>query len=67
VQFTRPTTDGRYAFRDLPAGGDVLAALTDLELTDLLDHSFLERLLPGGVPVRLSDGAVTRQDLRLVK
>ena len=50
VQFTRPSTDGRFSFRDLPAGDYLIAALTDMEPSDLGDGSFLESLIPGAVP-----------------
>ncbi len=67
VQFTRPSTDGRFVFRDLPAGDYRLAALTDLEATDLFDTTFLEGLLPGGVPVHLDEGEKKTQDVRIVR
>ena len=67
VLSTRPNTDGRYVFRDLPAGEYLLAALTDVELSDLSDTSFLERLIQGAAPVRLGDGEKKTQDLRLVR
>ncbi len=67
VQFTRPSTDGRFSFRDLPSGDYLIAALTDMEPTDLGDASFLERLIPAAVPIHLSEGEKKTQDLRLVK
>ena len=65
VQFTRPGTDGRFAFRDLPAGDYRIAALTDLEAADLIDPSFMDALVPASVPVVVRDGDTTTQDLRL--
>jgi hypothetical protein len=67
VQFTRPGTDGRFAFRDLPAGDYLIAALIDMEPSDLLDASFMERLIPGAQPVHLNDGEKKTQDLKLVR
>jgi hypothetical protein len=67
VRFTRPSTDGRFALRDLPAGDYLIAALTDMEPSDLLDQSFIEGLIPGAVAVRLDDGEKKTQDLRIVK
>jgi hypothetical protein len=66
VQAARPDTDGRFVFRDLPAGEYLLAALTDVEPSDLGDPVFLEALTSGAVPVSLSDGERKTQDLRLV-
>jgi hypothetical protein len=67
VQFTRPSTDGHFTLRDLPAGDYLIAALTDLEPSDLIDVDFMERLIPAALPVHLNDGEKKTQDLRLVK
>jgi len=65
VQSTRPGTDGRFAFRDLPGGRYLLAALTDVEPTELADTAFLQQLATAAVAVDVADGATTVQDLRL--
>jgi hypothetical protein len=65
IQFARPSTDGRFAFRDLPAGDYLIAALTDLEPADLGDSFFLGQLVPAGVPVRIEDGETTVRNLRI--
>ena len=65
VQFTRPGTDGRFVFRDLPPGDYRIAALTDLEATDLFETSFIDTLVPASIPVTIRDGQTTTQDLRL--
>ena len=67
VRFTRPSTDGRFAFRDLPGGEYLIAALTDMEPADLDDPAFIERLVPAGVAVRLNDGEKKTQDLRIAR
>jgi hypothetical protein len=67
IQFTRPGTDGRFTLRDLPAGDYLIAALTDMEPSDLLDASFIERLIPAALPVHLNDGEKKTQDLRLAR
>jgi hypothetical protein len=67
VQFTRPSTDGRFLFQDLPAGEYLIAALTDLEPADLFDHTFMERLTSGAIRVPLAEGERKSQDLRLLK
>jgi len=67
AQFTRPGTDGRFTFRDLPAGDYLMAAVTDLEPTDLSDASFMERLISTALKVHLDDGETKTQDLRLVR
>ena len=67
VQFTRPSTDGHFAIRDLPAGDDLIAALTDMEPSDLADASFLARLVPAALPVHLDDGETKTQNLTLAR
>src|SRR5262249_49604219 len=56
VKSTRPATDGRFVFTDLPGGSYVLAAVDDLEPSDLNDPKFLETLSHAGIPVTLNDG-----------
>jgi len=65
VQFTRPGTDGRFTFADLPSGDYRVAALTDLEPADLFEASFIDALVPASLPVTIRDGERTTQDLRL--
>jgi hypothetical protein len=65
VQYTRPGTDGRFTFRDLPSGDYLIAALTDLEPDDLADVSFMEQLAAAAVKVALPEGGRTTQDLRI--
>ena len=65
VQSTRPATDGRYAFADLPPGAYVLVAVEDLESADLADATFLQAIAGAGVSLTLGEGEKKRQDLRL--
>ncbi len=65
VQSTRPATDGRFAFYDLPAGDYLLAALTDVEPADLADTAFLESLAKAALPVHLAEGETKVQSLRI--
>ena len=67
IQSQRPSTDGRFVFRDLPPGDYLIAALTDMEPADLLDVAFLEGLVPAAVPVRLAEGERRTQDLRIAR
>ena len=67
VRLTPPGLDGRFTFRDLPPGDYLLAAVADVEAADLADVSFLERVIPAALKVRVDEGGTTRQDLRLVK
>jgi hypothetical protein len=65
IKSTRPSSDGKYALRDLPAGDYLLAALTDLEPADLADPKFLEQVMPASLRVTLGWGETKTQDLRL--
>jgi hypothetical protein len=67
VQFTRPGTDGRFILRDLPAGDYLMAAVADLEPSDLSDVPFMERLVSAAIKVTLGEGEKKTQDLTLAK
>jgi hypothetical protein len=65
VQSAKPGSDGRFAFRQLPPGEYLIAALTDVEDGDLLDVSMLEAIASAGVAVRVAEGQIATQDLQL--
>jgi uncharacterized protein (DUF2141 family) len=62
---TRPATDGRFVFADLPAGEYIIAALTDLDPIDLMDPTFLEQIAPTGAKVTVVEGEKTIQNLKI--
>jgi hypothetical protein len=63
--FTRPATDGAFAFNDLPPGDYLIAALTDLDPATWQSPDVLEQLIPAAVPVTLGEGERRTQDLRI--
>jgi hypothetical protein len=65
VRSTQPATDGHFAFHDLPSGDYLLAALTDVEPSDLADAVFLDGLVPVAVAVHLGEGEARTQNLRI--
>lgn len=65
TRHTRPSSDGRYAFADLPGGDYLLAVLDDLEPADLDDPAFLEQVAAAAVTITVADGASVTQDLRI--
>jgi hypothetical protein len=67
IQFTRPSTTGRYVIRDLPAGSYLLAAVTDLEPGTQYDPEFLKALAGAAVPVTIADGGRHTQDIRVAR
>lgn len=62
---TRPATDGRFVFQDLPAGDYFIAALTDLDPAEWQDSAFLEQVVPAAVKVGVAEGEKKVQDLRI--
>ncbi|MEZ5319909.1 MAG: hypothetical protein R2752_21075, partial [Vicinamibacterales bacterium] len=65
IRSTRPDTTGAFAFRDLPGGGYLLAALTDVEPSDLGQTTFLEQVAAEAIPVTIRDGETTEQRVRI--
>jgi hypothetical protein len=67
VVFSRPATDGSFDVRDLPPGSYYLAALTDVDPSDLIDPAFLESLVPASLSVTVEDGKKTTQSIKIGK
>lgn len=67
IRSARPASDGHFAFKDLPSGDYLLAAVTDLEPGDLDDPAFLASLAPSGVRVAIADGGRVTQNLRVAR
>ncbi len=65
VRSTRASTDGTYAFRDLPPGDYLIAAVTDLEPDDMFDSAFFDALAASAITVSLVEGQERTQDLRI--
>jgi hypothetical protein len=64
---TRPGTDGRFRFVDLPAGEYLLVALSDLQPDELQRADFLAEIARAGVRVALSQGEKKTQDLQIAR
>lgn len=65
VAVIRPGADGVFSVRDLPAGEYRLAALTDVADDEVKQRAFLDSLLTASIPVVVTDGQTTRQDIRI--
>lgn len=65
VAQARPASDGGFAFRNLPAGDYLLAAVTDLDPTQIQEPAFLSELVAASISIKLADGEKKRQDIRL--
>jgi hypothetical protein len=62
---TRPGQDGRFSVKGLPAGEYFIAAISDLDPGQSLDAAVLDRLIPAAARVRVADGQLTSQDLKI--
>ena len=47
----RPSTDGKFAFRNIPAGDYRLTAVTDVEPGEWFDPTFLSQLVNASIPL----------------
>ncbi|HQX81368.1 MAG TPA: carboxypeptidase-like regulatory domain-containing protein [Vicinamibacterales bacterium] len=65
VRSTRPGTDGKFAFANLPAGAYRIAAVTDIGAEELRDPALLEELAAASIAFVLGDGEKKVQDLRI--
>ncbi len=65
VRVLRPAVDGTFGTKDLPAGTYRLAVLTDVEDHESRQQSFLESIYDASIPISLTAGQTTRQELRV--
>ena len=61
----RPSSDGQYRLVGLPAGEYYVAAVTDIDPTQLYDPAFLQQLTASSFKITLADGEKKTQDLKL--
>ena len=65
IQGVRPSADGSYAFRNLPAGAYLVIGRDDVEPGEWFDPALLQRLAPLAVRITLTDDEQKIQDLRV--
>jgi hypothetical protein len=65
MRSTRPSTDGKFGFSGLPPGEYRLAAVTDVDASELQQPDFLRQLLGASIGVRLIAGQDITQDIRV--
>ena len=65
IQSTRPATDGRYTFRNLPPGEYRVAPVLDPEPGSWLDPAFLNELENTSIRMTIGDGEKKEQNLRV--
>jgi len=67
MQSSRPASDGRFSFADLPAGEYFVAALADIDGTEWQRPELLEGLAALGLKLVVRDGEKTTQDLKIAR
>ena len=65
IQNTRPSTDGRFTFRNLPPGDYRIAPVGDLDPGATSDPAFLQQLEATSLRVSLQAGEKKTQNIRL--
>jgi hypothetical protein len=65
IASVRPASDGRFVSTGLPPGDYRIAAVTDVRQGEWFDPVFLEQLVPASVPVTISDGQKTVQNIQI--
>jgi len=65
IASSRPGTDGKFTFRNLPAGDYRLTAVTDVEPGEWFDPAFLGQLMNASIPVSLKEGDKITQDIKV--
>jgi hypothetical protein len=65
IQSTRPATDGRYTFRNLPPGDYFLAPVVDVEPGQTSDPEYLQQLEATSLRVTIQPGESRVQDMRV--
>jgi hypothetical protein len=65
IKLARPDREGRFAIHGLPPSVYYLAAVRDIDESDLGDTNTLDRISGGATTVRLNEGERKLQDLRI--
>ena len=65
IQSARPATDGRYSFRNLPAGEYRFAPVLDPEPGSWFDPAFLQQLDNTALRLSVGEGEKKEQNLRV--
>ncbi len=65
IMSTRPGTDGKFTFRNLPPGDYRLTAITDAEPGEWFNPDFLAQLVAPSIPISVGEGERKVQDIRV--
>jgi hypothetical protein len=64
IRLAAPATNGSFSVDGLPAGEYAIAAVEDVEASDLNDSAFLEQVLAASVKIAVAEGEKKTQNLR---
>jgi hypothetical protein len=67
IQATRPATDGRFSFSNLPAGAYRLVAVEEIEDGRWFDPTVLQQVAGAAIAITLGEGETRTQDVRLAR
>jgi hypothetical protein len=67
IQSVRPSADGSFIVRNLPAGEYYLTALEDVEPAGLFDPAFLQELISSSMRLAIGEGEHKVQNIRLAR
>lgn len=65
IRAAAPATNGSFSISGLPAGEYAIAAVEDVEASDLADPAFLSQVLAASVKIAIADGEKKTQNLRV--
>jgi hypothetical protein len=65
IRAVRPSDTGRFVIQDLPGGEYLVAALTDVDASDLGDPGFLTSIVRDAIRVNVAEAANVTQNLRI--
>jgi hypothetical protein len=65
IMSSRPGTDGKFTFRNMPAGQYRLTAVTDAEPGEWYDPGFLSQMVGASMTLTIAEGEKKTQDIRL--
>ena len=65
IRAIRPSAEGRFLFRPLPAGNYLLSAVTDIEDGEWYDPAVLQQLSAVSMPITLGEGEQKAQDIQV--
>ena len=65
IRAMRPSAEGRFIVRNLPAGEYLIAAVTDIEDGEWMDPSVLQQLSTVSMKLTIADGEKKSQDIQV--